>query len=240
MKGKEILTLIEKNSPSIMTGLGVIGMISTVALAVKATPKAMKLMDEKKPQTKLETVKVCWKPYIPTAVMGSISMALLISANNVNMKRNSALVAAYTLAEKSMSNLKKAAVETIGDKKFEEVKSVFAKKQEAEAKNEEGKTIIVKDSGNTIFFDEISGRYFKENIQNVEKSINEFNKRLLDEMRLSLNEWYIEIGLTPTVIGDELYWDVNNEGLLEIEFIAHLHEETKEPCIYLSYGNMPK
>lgn len=239
MKGKETLMLIEKNSPSIMTGLGVIGMISTVALAVKATPKAIKLIEENKPQTKVDTVKVCWKPYIPAVVMGGISMALLINANNVNMKRNSALVAAYTLADKSVSNFKESVLETVGEKKFEEVKSVFAKKQESD-EIKEGKTIVVKDSGNTMFFDEISGRYFKEDIQNVKSSINQFNRRLLDEMRLSLNEWYIEVGLTPTTIGDNLYWDVNNEGFLEIDFIAHLHEVTQEPCIYLSYDVMPK
>ena len=47
-----------KRSPEILTGLGVAGMITTVVLSVKATPKAMKLIEEEKinRQAERETV----------------------------------------------------------------------------------------------------------------------------------------------------------------------------------------
>ena len=44
---KNVQTSIAKHSPEILIGMGVAGMISTTVMAVKATPKAMKLMEEK-------------------------------------------------------------------------------------------------------------------------------------------------------------------------------------------------
>ena len=45
---KKILVKAEKNSPAILTGLGIAGGITTTVLAVKATPKALKLIEESK------------------------------------------------------------------------------------------------------------------------------------------------------------------------------------------------
>ena len=60
-----------KHSPEILTGLGIAGMLTTTILAVKATPKALKLIENKKKElntdelTALQTIKATWKPYMP-------------------------------------------------------------------------------------------------------------------------------------------------------------------------------
>ena len=41
-------TALSKRSPEILTGLGIAGMITTTVLAVKATPKAISLLEEAK------------------------------------------------------------------------------------------------------------------------------------------------------------------------------------------------
>ena len=45
---KDAKVMVSKRSPEILTGLGIAGMITTTVLAVKATPKAMKLLEEAK------------------------------------------------------------------------------------------------------------------------------------------------------------------------------------------------
>ena len=45
IKHAEIWTT--KHSPEILTGLGITGMFSMTVMAVKATPKAMRLIEEK-------------------------------------------------------------------------------------------------------------------------------------------------------------------------------------------------
>ena len=45
---KDVQSAVSKHSPEILTGLGIAGMITTTVLAVRATPKALKLIDAKK------------------------------------------------------------------------------------------------------------------------------------------------------------------------------------------------
>ena len=77
-------TAISKHSPEILIGFGIAGMLSSTVLAVTATPKAMKLIEEKKHEkgvdklTVKETVKVAWKCYIPAATTAAASTACLI------------------------------------------------------------------------------------------------------------------------------------------------------------------
>ena len=37
--------IIEKNSPAILTAMGVVGVVSTSVLAVRATPKAVRIIE---------------------------------------------------------------------------------------------------------------------------------------------------------------------------------------------------
>ena len=97
---KGIKSTLSKRSPEILTGIGIAGMITTTILAVKATPKAMRLIEEKygdnngHPIPKKEVVRTCWKCYIPSAVTGAASLSCLIGASTVNLKRNAALATA--------------------------------------------------------------------------------------------------------------------------------------------------
>ena len=64
---KRVTTSISKRSPEILTGIGIAGMVTAGVLAVKATPKAMLLLEEaekekNEPLTKMEVVKTAWKP----------------------------------------------------------------------------------------------------------------------------------------------------------------------------------
>ena len=57
-----------KHSPEILTGLGIAGFITSTILAVKATPKALSLIDDQKLRLgeeelkPIEKIKVAWKP----------------------------------------------------------------------------------------------------------------------------------------------------------------------------------
>ena len=94
---KDIRKFASKRSPEILTGIGIAGMITTTILAVRATPKALELIEEQKEEesvdelSSFEVVKVAWKPYIPAMVTCIASTACLIGASSVNTKRDGSI-----------------------------------------------------------------------------------------------------------------------------------------------------
>lgn len=126
-------TAIKKHSPEILTGIGIAGMITTTVMAVRATPKALILIEERKEEIgaeKLEAmdmVKTAWACYIPAAITGTLSVACLIGASSVNARRNAALATAYTLSESALKNYQGKVIEMFGEKKNEAVKDAIAK-----------------------------------------------------------------------------------------------------------------
>ena len=106
---KTVTKTLSKHGPEILTGMGIAGMITTTVLAVKATPKAIQLIEQKKQEEQkdelnvTETVKTAWKPYVPAAVTGVCSVACLISGTAVGVKRSAAIATAYQLSTNALT-----------------------------------------------------------------------------------------------------------------------------------------
>lgn len=244
---KNVKMVVSKHSPEILTGLGIAGMITTTILAVKATPKALELIEDKKDEleinpteklTPIETVKVTWKCYIPAIITGLTSISCLIGASSVNAKRNAALMTAYNLSATALSEYKEKVLETVGEKKEQIIRNKIAEDQiNKEPVNQSA--IIVSGSGNTRCFDTITKRRFISDIENIKRIINELNRRMVNgEDYISLNEFYSELGLDEVSIGDELGWNVTR-GLIEANFSAQLDSDGI-PCIVIDYIVEPK
>lgn len=240
---KNVQKSLRRHAPEILTGIGVSGMIATAVMAAKATPKAMQLIQEASSQneenslTRVEKIKVAYKPYIPAIVTGAASIACIIGASSVSARRNAALVTAYTLSETALKEYKEKVIETIGEKKEKEVRDKIAKSQ-IEKNPLSNNEVVLTDKGNALCYDAHSGRYFKSDIETINRAVNELNRRLILENTISLNEFYYEIGLSGTYIGDRLAWSVDR-GLIEVSFSAQLAEDGVTPCVVLNFVSPP-
>lgn len=243
---KGVKNALAQHSPEILTGIGIAGMITTTILAVKATPKAVKLIEMKKEGLQLdgdekltigETIQATWKCYVPAAVTGVVSTACLIGASSVNLKRNAALATAYKLSETALTEYKEKVIETIGEKKEQAIRDKVAEEQ-LKKNPVTPNTIIVSGGGGTRCFDSITKRRFMCDIDKIKSVVNELNRRMISgEDYISLNEFYYEIGLEDVPIGDELGWNVTR-GLIEIEISSQMDENI--PTAVLNYSVAPK
>lgn len=247
---RDIRTSVSKRSPEILMAMGITGMVTTTVLAVRATPKAIMLIDEAKNElevdtlTPVETVKATWKCYIPAVCTGVVSVACLIGSNSVNAKRNAALATAYKLSETAFSEYRDKVVETFGEKKEKTVKDKISEEKIKE--NPVSKTeVIVTGKGQTLIFEPLSSRYFYSNLDLIKRAENKLNKCIICDpfdAGVTVNEFYEEIGLSPTATGDNLGWKVGY--LIDIYPSAQMCEEGNEhegePCIVLNYSNPPK
>ena len=240
---KSIQTTVSKHSPEILTGIGIAGMITTTVLAVRATPKALVLIEEAESKkgeklTPVEVVKAAWKPYVGPVITGACSIACVIGSNTVSTKRNAALATAYKLSEEAFTIYKEKVVETIGEKKEQAIKDKVDKER-LERNPVSNNQVIIASKGDTLFYDVISGRYFKSDIETIRKVVNDLNKRMMYENYISLSDFYDEIGLSHTKNSDELGWNINNEGLIEIDFGSQIADDGT-PCIVIDYYISPR
>lgn len=249
--------VLSKHSPEILTGLGIAGMVTTTVLAVKATPKALRLIEQEEEYREydrdhgipdmiapekvsaIDAIKLCWKCYIPAAVTGTVSIACLIGASSVNVRRNTALATAYKLSETALTEYREKVVETIGEKKEKTLKEAIAK-DKVEKDPVTQKNIIVTGKGDTLCYDELFGRYFKSDIDKLKKIENDLSFRMRNEDYISLNEFYYEVGLDSVKAGDLIGWNINRcpKGI-ELDFSSQLASDGT-PCLVVGFNTPPQ
>lgn len=239
---KSVWAGAKKHSPEILIGMGIAGAASSVIFAVKATPKAMFLLEEKRQELGVENleakeiIKTAAPVYIPTAVSFGVSVACIVGASSVNARRNAALTAAYTLSESTLRTYRDKVLETVGENKEREIRQKAAIEQQQSTP--EPQTLVVSSAaGQLKCFDSLSGRYFVSTKNEIDKAVNEFNRQLRDDMRISLNDWYDLIGLDTNKLGDMLGWDIER-GYVETCYASRLDEDGM-PCLVVNYVEPP-
>lgn len=243
---------IGQYSPQILTGVGIAGMVTTVVLAVKATPKALTLIEDKKEELKVDeltavdTVKAAWKPYVPAAITGVAATTCLIGGTAIGLRRTAALAAAYKISETALLEYKDKVIETIGEDQEKVIREKVA--QEKITKNPVTANHIYMTANNEVLcYDPLSGRYFKSTLEDIKAAQNDVNELLINEMYASLNDFYDRIGLGRTELGRELGWNIDS-GTLQVDFDTALTDEASEqqgihkdmPCLVLDYNLGPK
>lgn len=251
MKG--IRKATKKHTPEILMGIGIAGMVTTTVLAVRATPKALQMIEqagydkgadeapcmdmEYTPLTVLEMAKVAWPCYVPATIVGVISITCLICSSSVNARRNAALATAYALSESTLKEYQTKVIEEIGEKKEKAVRDAIDK-DKIEQKPVSTSNVILTEKGNTLCFEKLSGRYFKSDIEKLKKAVNELNRQMRYDMYVSLNEFYYAIGLDGTEIGDMLGWNID-KGYIDLDFSSQLTDEGT-PCLVIGYTVLPQ
>lgn len=240
---------VSKHSPTILTGLGIAGFISTVVMAVRATPKAIEVLDRERnfrfdeygtdyetPISPVDTVELTWKLYAPSALMGATSIACIIGATSIQNRRAAALSSLFAVAESTLKEYQAKVVKTIGENKEQKIRAEIAG-DELKKNPLDSKAIIVSGLGDTLCYDAYTGRYFKGDVEDIKRTINEFNHRLLKEMQIPINDLYYELGLESVESGRDIGWDVE-KGLVEIDISAKL-ASGDVPCVVLTFTNKP-
>lgn len=233
---------LDKYGPEIAVGVGLAGMIIASVEAVKVTPKALELIEEKKQETKKDQLEIkdvieaSWKCYAMPIVIGTASATCIIGASKTNWKRKTALTTAYTIGETKLIDYQNKVVSLLGKGKDKEIKENIAKDK---IENNPIQNVVITDgSGDTVCYDVISGRYFKSNKETIRKIVNDLNMRLIDDGYVSLNDFYYELGLADSKVGDDLGWNIS-KGPINISFSSQL-DAAGNPCLVIDYAVVPE
>lgn len=202
---------LNRNASTILTCLGSAGVIATSVLAVKSTPKALRLLEEAKKEkgeelTKLEVVKTAAPVYIPSVVMGASTIACIFGANILNKRQQAALMSAYALVNDSYKQYRNKVKEVYGEESDNHIIELLA-----EDENAKSDYIPIEDEKH-LFFDNWSMRYFESTIREVRNAEYKINQDLILNDYVSMNHFYDRIGLERVEVGDMLGWSTYARG----------------------------
>lgn len=190
---------------TILTYVGSAGVVTTVVMAVRATPKALQKIEIAKEEkgeelTKFEIVKTASPAYISTTIMGAATIVCMFGANVLNKKNQAALASAYALLNTSYKEYKGKVIDIYGEEGDKKVRTELAKDkfEEQEVENE--------DDGKTLFYDEYSQRYFRATNEAVLRAEYEVNKEVTCNYYATINELYDMLGVPRIDGGDKIGW----------------------------------
>lgn len=237
---------LSHRSPTILTVMGVAGIVGTVVLTVKATPKITEILEHEQLKknmdlgrheklTVLEVVKSTWHEAVPPLLMGSAAVFCFLGANSIHLRRTAALQGVYALTETAYKEYQAKVIKTLGENKETKVREEIIQ-DKLDANPVSNNVVIITGEGDTLCFDATSGRYFKSHIEKLRRIQNDVNHTLLTEMWVTLNELYSEMNLEPIDLGESLGW--STDALIDIIFTSKL-TDTGEPCLVLTHRIMP-
>lgn len=247
LKLKNIEKFAIDNSPTILTTIGVLGVVGTAVLTHKAATKAALIVREEEdklwsthplPHTEVEgkeRVKLTWKLYISPVAAGGVTVGCIIMANRIGSKRAAAVAAAYAISEKAYSEYREKVVEKIGEAKERNIRDEVAHDQIARNPQSESNVVIV-GNGNVLCCDLFSMRYFDSSVEDLKKAQNDTNYQVLNDSYASLSDFYDRVGLPRTDVSDEIGW--NCDKLMELEFTTVLSEDGR-PCVAFRFQAHP-
>ena len=225
MKGNQVMktlchktrVYLHRNSSTILTCIGAVGVVTTAISVAKATPKVEQRLkkatyEKGEELTKLETVLVAAPVYIPSVVMGVATIACIFSANALNKKHQATITSAYA----ALSNYHKAyrdkLIELHGEEMDKEIQEAMAREY-----CDFHRIGLDTPDEKVTFYDEISG----ESITCYERELMDaeyhLNRNFVMRGYASLNEFYTFLGLPNTKEGDELGWTMSG-GYSWIDF----------------------
>lgn len=246
---KNIQNAIIKHSPELLMGFGVSGLCFSIIYSIKATLKAKEIMDNYKQvnnKDKLEAkeiIKCSWKPFLPVVISTAVSIPCLIFSNSIHTKRNAIVAAAYALSETALNEYKGVVKDVVGEQKEKLITEKLTQKEIKDTYQPNINSIIITGDGDSLFFEPLTSRYFKSNWNKILKSANRLNSIALSDAygTVTLNDWFDEIGLDRTDLGNDLGWDLYNgtKGLIDISLNSSLTPDDI-PCGAIYYINRPK
>lgn len=160
------------------------------------------------------------KLYAPAVVLGTVSIAAIVSGHHILRKRNFALAAAYATIDKGFKEYRERVIERFGEELDKELKyNIKAKEIEETVVNEDGTETTVKKTVNVANLSEYSdyAKFFDDGCNGWTKD-PEFNLMFLkDQQRfandllkskghLFLNEVYDMLGIPRTQAGQIVGW----------------------------------
>lgn len=228
--------VVRSNTPAILAGLGVSGVVGTAYLSYRAG--ATIGVGESVCGTSgdwKQRIKDRWRHLAPPVVTGAVTIGCIIGAVKIGNRRTAAITAAYSISEKAFEEYRDKVTEKLGERKEQNIRDEMA--QEKVTATAPGRDIVILGQGDVLCCDLHTGRYFLAGMVELKKAQNDVNFRVLNDGYAYLSDFYAMLKVylpKETTYGHNMGWSKEN-GPMELKFSTVLAEETR-PCLAFEYN----
>lgn len=248
---KKAATFEKRHAAALLTGVAVVGLVTTAVTAYKAGKKVddilakheenlkrVKKTDNNKEKTQVikEVAKDMAPIIVPPVVLGVATAGCILGSHSVSNRRIAALSAAYSISESALKDMDKKMREVLGEKKTQSIKDAITKDKLKESDPPKKEQIIITGDGDCLCKDMYTGRFFRSNADKIGRAINYASAEARNCMYVRLNDFYDQLGLDSVPMGEDLGWNVDDlvDGTLPITYTAILTDDDR-PCLCLDY-----
>ena len=229
--------LIRKDKQFLLNFASVVGVGLTMFTAIKGTKEACKLTTDDMPA--IDKFKKTWRCYIPSGLIATSTVLCIIYSDKVSMNEKIALLNTLTTVQGNYKMLR----ESVNDIQDTETKEEILKRT---VKAKVPKDMYIERTGEKIFYEEYTAKFFTSTIDNVLKAEYMFNKQLSIVGYATLNDFYGFLGISKTEDGDILGWSVYDgyyaaaEGNPWVDFEhGKMEDDDGVEYHYINYSNQP-
>lgn len=249
--------LVNENSTTILTAMGITGTVTTAYLTGRASFRAAQIIAQKEREdyehflsevknvengnsesrqglTLVKKVRLVWRLYLVPIGVGVTTVTSIIVANKISSKKIAALAVASGISDRALQEYKAKVVEKLGERQNRAIRDEVA--QDRVNKNPASREIILAGTGEVLCYDLATGRYFQSTVEEIKRAENKVNHALVNYMHASASEFYDEIGLPATTYTDSVGWNQNHHVSVVFSTVMSLDDR---PCIAIDFDHPP-
>lgn len=212
---------LRRHGGTILAVAASVGVVATAIETGRATTKAKHLLevdealrkyneDEQgiveEPLTKKGIVKVCWKAYVPAAILGGGTIACILGSNALNKKQIASLTAAYMALGKTYQEYRRQVAEHVG---AEYEKEIY---KDTQSVLKEPTSNMVEDK--LLCYEPISERYFHATEAELLNAFYEVNHDFATNGYIALNDFYGYLNLDFVPALNDRGWSMDYLGAM--------------------------
>lgn len=256
----KFVKFLGKNRPTILTFVGLGGLVATAVMAYKSAESVQVALDtawnlkvsedpeyDEPDLTKKEKAWVYVKTLWPTFTLGAASAALIILGNSDHLARRNAALTAYLISEGKLKDYQAEMVKEIGEKQAGKIRDQVNEKKLSEAP--EPTSTVILSSDEPWLYDTATNCYFRMNYEKFRRIMVEAALEITRNDYISVAELYslLDVELPPS--GKNTSWwmigwsarDLNSDGKLDYWPTSTITEiqGNKVPCMVIDYNPGP-
>lgn len=235
---------IVEHAPQALKIAGAAASVTSVVMLCKASYNYRGVRDRRRyswaaatTEERKEIVTTIAKLYGPGIVVGIGGIACLLMSGRLTRKKQIALESAYVMLSESANTYQQKVIERLGEDAHRDILQEMADEDRHGLPEEPpAGAYYAQGNGDTLVYDRVTGRMFWSSPQHIREAESTVVKRCADEMYVTLNTFYEELGLPDySFVGDAIGWDLE-KCPPDIVFRSMLEDD--RPVLVLNYSTV--